>query len=83
MKDKDTFVLTSNVDMLFPRNGFDEARLFTPQGDYGMEHLVHHHPDARLIRINLTDPELPEELGERAVALAMGASQAFELLGRS
>ncbi|WNG15138.1 NAD-dependent protein deacetylase of SIR2 family [Cystobacter fuscus] len=182
VKDKDTFVLTSNVDMLFPRNGFDEARLFTPQGDYArmqcrractretwptrpfierclaatdpmtqqvtapdalprcprcggdvfmnvrldasfleepyveqarrfrqwmregaaqrllvievgagfntpsvvrwrMEHLVHHHPDARLVRINLTDPELPEELGERAVSLAMGASQAFELLG--
>ncbi|HEY0709846.1 MAG TPA: NAD-dependent protein deacetylase of SIR2 family [Polyangia bacterium] len=31
---KDTFVLTSNVDMLFARNGFDESRLFTPQGDY-------------------------------------------------
>lgn len=32
---KDYFVYTSNVDMLFPRNGFDEQRLFTPQGDYG------------------------------------------------
>ena len=184
VRDKDTFVLTSNVDMLFPRNGFDEARLFTPQGDYArmqcqrpcsretwptrpfieralaaldpetqqvtdpdslprcphcggavfmnvrldaafleepyveqaqrfrqwmregaaerllvievgagfntpsvvrwrMEHLVHHHPAARLVRINLTDPELPEELGERAVALPMGASQALELLRRS
>jgi NAD-dependent SIR2 family protein deacetylase len=178
---KETFVLTSNVDMLFARNGFDEARLFTPQGDYArmqcrepcsretwptrpfierclaaldpvtqqvthpdaiprcprcggpvfmnvrldaafleepyveqarrfqrwmrdgatqrllvleigagfntpsvvrwrMEHLAHHHPAARLVRINLKDPELPEELGERAVSLAMGASQAIELL---
>lgn len=32
--DKDTFVLTSNVDAMFPRNGFDAERLFTPQGDY-------------------------------------------------
>lgn len=31
---KDTFVITSNVDALFPRNGFDESGFFTPQGDY-------------------------------------------------
>jgi NAD-dependent SIR2 family protein deacetylase len=35
VKDKDYFVLTSNVDALFARNGFDEERLYTPQGDYG------------------------------------------------
>lgn len=34
MLDKNAFVLTSNVDMLFARNGFDEQRLYTPQGDY-------------------------------------------------
>lgn len=28
-------VTTSNVDALFARNGFDTARIFTPQGDYG------------------------------------------------
>lgn len=33
--DKDVFVYTSNVDRLFPRNGFDPQKLFTPQGDYG------------------------------------------------
>jgi NAD-dependent SIR2 family protein deacetylase len=33
--DRDHFVLTSNVDALFARNGFDPARVFTPQGDYG------------------------------------------------
>ena len=44
---------------------------------------MHHHPDARLVRINLTDPKLPEELGKHAVALAMEAGQALELLGRS
>jgi NAD-dependent SIR2 family protein deacetylase len=31
---KDYFVLTSNVDAMFPRNGFDETRLYAPQGDY-------------------------------------------------
>ncbi|MFE7077822.1 NAD-dependent protein deacetylase of SIR2 family [Streptomyces sp. NPDC057620] len=33
--DKDHWVMTSNVDALFPRNGFDADRVFTPQGDYG------------------------------------------------
>lgn len=31
----DTFVMTSNVDCLFPRNGFDESKFFSPQGNYG------------------------------------------------
>lgn len=34
--DRDYFVVTSNVDGLFVRNGFDEARTFTPQGDYAL-----------------------------------------------
>ena len=179
--DKDTFVLTSNVDMMFARNGFDEARLFTPQGDYArmqctrpcsretwptrpfierclaamdpvnqevihaealprcprcggdvfmnvrldrafleepyveqarrfqqwlregaahrllvlefgagfntpsvvrwrMEHLVHQHPGARLVRINPQHPEVPGELGGRAVSLAMEAGAALARL---
>ncbi|HWS32509.1 MAG TPA: NAD-dependent protein deacetylase of SIR2 family [Actinoplanes sp.] len=32
--DRDHFVLSSNVDGLFARNGFDPERVFTPQGDY-------------------------------------------------
>lgn len=36
VKSKDYFVMTSNVDQLFPRNGFDSLRMFTPQGDYGL-----------------------------------------------
>jgi NAD-dependent SIR2 family protein deacetylase len=32
--DRDHFVMTSNVDGLFERNGFDPDRIFTPQGDY-------------------------------------------------
>lgn len=31
---KDHFVLTSNVDAMFVRNGFEPARVWTPQGDY-------------------------------------------------
>lgn len=34
--DRDTFVLTSNGDGLFARNGFDPDRIYTPQGDYGL-----------------------------------------------
>lgn len=36
MKDKDYFVLTTNVDHQFQRSGFDKARLFNTQGDYGL-----------------------------------------------
>ena len=33
---KDFFVLTTNVDHQFQRAGFDKARLFYTQGDYGL-----------------------------------------------
>ncbi|MEU5764498.1 NAD-dependent protein deacetylase of SIR2 family [Streptomyces asoensis] len=33
--DRDHRVMTSNVDALFARNGFEADRVFTPQGDYG------------------------------------------------
>ena len=36
MKDKDYFVLTTNVDHCFQRAGFDKHRLFYTQGDYGL-----------------------------------------------
>ena len=36
VRDKDYFVLTTNVDHLFQNNGFDKARLFYTQGDYGL-----------------------------------------------
>jgi NAD-dependent SIR2 family protein deacetylase len=32
--DTDHYVWTSNVDALFPRNGFAPDRVYTPQGDY-------------------------------------------------
>ena len=36
VKDKDYFVLTTNVDHRFQRAGFDKKRLFYTQGDYGL-----------------------------------------------
>ena len=36
IKDKDYFVLTTNVDHCFQRTGFDKKRLFYTQGDYGL-----------------------------------------------
>lgn len=36
LKDKDYFVLTTNVDHQFQLSGFDKKRLFYTQGDYGL-----------------------------------------------
>ncbi len=36
MKDKNYFVLTTNVDHQFQLAGFDENRIFATQGDYGL-----------------------------------------------
>lgn len=36
LKDKDYFVLTTNVDHCFQKSGFDKYRLFYTQGDYGL-----------------------------------------------
>ena len=36
VKDKNYFIVTTNVDHQFRRAGFDKARLFYTQGDYGL-----------------------------------------------
>ena len=36
VKDKDYFVVTTNVDHCFQKAGFDKKRLFYTQGDYGL-----------------------------------------------
>lgn len=36
IKDKNYFVITTNVDHFFQRTGFDKKRLFYTQGDYGL-----------------------------------------------
>ncbi len=33
---KDHFVITSNVDGMFAKSGFDESRIYTPQGSYAL-----------------------------------------------
>ena len=36
VRDKDYFVITTNVDHQFQKAGFDKTRLFYTQGDYGL-----------------------------------------------
>ena len=36
VSDKDYFVITTNVDHMFQKSGFDKKRLFYTQGDYGL-----------------------------------------------
>ena len=36
IKDKNYFVITTNVDHFFQRSGFDKKKLFYTQGDYGL-----------------------------------------------
>ncbi len=36
LENKEYFVITTNVDHLFQKNGFDKERLFYTQGDYGL-----------------------------------------------
>ncbi len=36
VEEKDYFVITTNADHLFIKNGFDKSRLFYTQGDYGL-----------------------------------------------
>lgn len=45
VKDKDYFVITTNVDHCFQKAGFDKKRLFYTQGDYGLFQSVD--PDNR------------------------------------
>ena len=40
VRDKDYFVITTNVDHQFQRSGFDKKRLFYTQGDYGLFQTV-------------------------------------------
>jgi NAD-dependent SIR2 family protein deacetylase len=40
VKDKDYFVMTSNVDGMFYKAGFGENRVYTPQGDYALMQCV-------------------------------------------
>lgn len=63
VKDKNYFVITTNVDHQFQRAGFDKARLFYTQGDYGLFQSV--------------DPEIRRTFDNEAWTLRAMAAQGF------
>lgn len=65
VKDKDYFVLTTNVDHCFQKAGFDKDRLFYTQGDYGL--------------FQCEDPCHERTYDNREVVLKMLESQGLEI----
>lgn len=63
VKDKDYFVLTTNVDHQFQRSGFDKKRLFYTQGDYGLLQSV--------------QPEVQKSYDNQEIVEKMLAAQGF------
>ena len=63
VKDKDYFVLTTNVDHCFQKAGFDKKRLFYTQGDYGLFQSV--------------DPEIKKTFDNEKWDIAAMAAQGF------
>ncbi len=70
VKDKDYFVLTTNVDHQFQKAGFNKKRLFYTQGDYGLwqcsgpcHHKTYDNEDAvRKMISEQRDMKIPTEL---------------------
>ena len=65
VKDKDYFVLTTNVDHCFQKAGFDKHRLFYTQGDYGL--------------FQCSEPCHPETYDNEEIIKKMVLSQGFEI----
>ena len=65
LKDKDYFVITTNVDHQFQRAGFDKKRLFYTQGDYGLFQSV--------------DPTVQETFDNEAWTMRAMEAQGFVL----
>ena len=63
VKDKDYFVITTNVDHQFQRAGFDKKRLFYTQGDYGLFQSV--------------DPKVQETFDNEAWTMRAMEAQGF------
>lgn len=63
VQDKDYFVLMTNVDHQFQRAGFEPARLFYTQGDYG--------------RFQSVSPQIPRTYGNEQQVTAMLEAQGF------
>ncbi|MDO4650961.1 MAG: Sir2 silent information regulator family NAD-dependent deacetylase [Eubacteriales bacterium] len=73
VKDKDYFVLTTNVDHQFQLAGFDKQRLFYTQGDYGLWqcmdpcHQETYDNEEQVIQMLLAQRFLVEKEGEYVV----------------
>ena len=65
VRDKDYFVITTNVDHQFQRAGFDKKRLFYTQGDYGLFQSV--------------DPEIKETFDNENWVMEAMEAQGFIL----
>lgn len=73
VKDKDYFVITTNVDHCFQKSGFNKERLFYTQGDYGLfqcsvpcHNKTYDNEDAvRLMIAEQKDMKIPIELVPR------------------
>ena len=70
VKDKDYFVITTNVDHCFQKAGFDKKRLFYTQGDYGLfqcsepccQETFDNEREIRLMYERQEDGRIPSEL---------------------
>ncbi len=70
VKDKDYFVITTNVDHCFQKAGFDKKRLFYTQGDYGLfqcsepccQETFENEDIVREMKEKQKDMRIPEEL---------------------
>ena len=70
VKDKDYFVITTNVDHCFQKADFDKKRLFYTQGDYGLfqcsepccQETFENEDMVRLMMEQQTDMRIPSEL---------------------
>jgi len=70
VRDKDYFVLTTNVDHQFQRAGFDKQRLFYTQGDYGLfqcsepchQHTYDNHDAVMAMVERQRDMRIPSDL---------------------
>ncbi len=63
VKDKDYFVITTNVDHCFQKAGIDRSRLFYTQGDYGL--------------FQVADGDIPRTFDNREIVKAMLEAQGF------
>ena len=68
VKDRDYFVITTNVDHCFQKAGFDKDRLFYTQGDYGL--LQSSHPSG---------PSADKTYDNEEIIRKMVLSQGFEI----